>query len=286
MSACLVQAVPFVAPPSAAQERRGRLAECLASVAKLSAVTAASRLEVRGAPERAPSGNAELDALTGGLPRGCLSQICGGASSGRTSFALAALAAATARGEVCALVDASDAFDPESGAAAGMDFDKLLWIRCSENATRMPARERENRPMENRLEQALRAVDLLLQSGGFGLVVMDFSDIPHASLRRIPLASWFRFQRVLEPTPTIILILAQVPCAASCSSLLLELQPSPPPVAKPPARAEEVSSAAAPPHAELFSGLQIRGELQPCRGERKPPQPVRTRFQAAALRTG
>lgn len=286
MSACAVQAVPFPAPPSAAQDRRGALAECLASVPKLSAVTAASRLEVRGAPERAPSGTAELDRLTGGLPRGCLSQICGGASSGRTSLSLAALAAATRRQEVCALVDASDAFDPQSGAAAGIDFDKLLWIRCSEQASRAQARtSREHRPLENRIEQALRAVDLLLQSGGFGLVVMDFSDIPYTSLRRIPLASWFRFQRVVEPTSTVILILAQNPCAASCTSLLLELERGAFAVPKPPARVGP-ADVPRPAHAELFSGLQVCGELQPCRGQRKPPQPVRTQFTAASLRTG
>ena len=139
--------------------------------------------------------------------------------------------------------------------------------------------------MENRLEQALRAVDLLLQSGGFGLVVMDFSDIPYTSLRRIPLASWFRFQRVLEPTSTIILIVAQHPCAASCTSLLLELEPGTPAFSQP-ARGEPASHGRRPAHAELFPGLQVRGELQQCRGERKPPRSVHASFTAASLRTG
>jgi hypothetical protein len=43
------------------------------------------------------------------------------------------LARATQRGEVCALVDASDAFDPASAAAAGMEMSRLLWVRCGEN---------------------------------------------------------------------------------------------------------------------------------------------------------
>src|ERR1700687_522362 len=102
----------------------------LAALPKLAGVTPASRLEVRPSPEMGSSGIREIDALTGGLPRGCLSEICGSASSGRTSVLLAALAAATRREEVCALVDASDALDAVSAAAAGVDLERLLWVRC------------------------------------------------------------------------------------------------------------------------------------------------------------
>src|SRR5579859_3045920 len=96
-------------------------------------IAQASQLEIRPAPEMASSGIPALDALTGGLPRGCLTELCGPASSGRTTVLLAALAAATRRGEFCALIDASDALDPHSAAAAGIDLDRLLWVRCSES---------------------------------------------------------------------------------------------------------------------------------------------------------
>src|SRR6202171_5107060 len=99
---------------------------------KLAAVLPASRLDVPSAPEMVSSGIPQLDSLTGGLARGCLTEICGTASSGRTSVLLFALARATQRGEVCALVDASDAFDPASAAAAGMEMSRLLWVRCGE----------------------------------------------------------------------------------------------------------------------------------------------------------
>jgi hypothetical protein len=102
------------------------------AIPKLAAVVPASRLEVRPAPEMVSSGIPQLDALTGGLARGCLTEICGTASSGRTSVLLFALARATQRGEVCALVDSSDAFDPASAAAAGMEMSRLLWVRCGE----------------------------------------------------------------------------------------------------------------------------------------------------------
>ena len=101
----------------------------LAALPKLAGVTAASQLE-RPSPEMVSSGIPEIDRLSGGWPRGSLSEICGSASSGRTSVLLAALAAATRREEVCALVDATDALDAVSAASAGVDLDRLLWVRC------------------------------------------------------------------------------------------------------------------------------------------------------------
>jgi recombination protein RecA len=243
-------------------------------------VTPASQLDIRPAPEMVSSGAPAIDALTGGLPRGCLTEICGPASSGRTTLLLAALAAATRRGEFCVVVDASDALDPHSAAAAGVELDRLLWVRCGEEApqksrskpgcpiSRAPfareacpelvervgtscAREmgvhsqpafdfdqagrkenvrRENGWKENashqsehRLEQVLRATDLLLESGGFGLIVLDLGDLPPQSARHIPLTTWFRFRRAIEYTPTILLAIEQHPIAGSCSSLLLKL---------------------------------------------------------------
>src|SRR5690349_4301187 len=96
----------------------------LAASSKLTGVTPASRLTVRPSPEMVSSGVREIDGLTGGLPRGCLSEICGSASSGRTSVLLATLAAATQRQEVCALVDTTDALDAVSAAAAGIDLER------------------------------------------------------------------------------------------------------------------------------------------------------------------
>ena len=202
-------------------------------------VTPASRLEIRPAPEMVSSGIAALDRVTGGLPRGCLTEICGPASSGRTSVMLAALAAATRRGEFCALLDASDALDPKSASAAGIALDRFLWVRCGEDSpqghraiektnvadalVRGRASRRTSDAFEHRLEQLLRATDLLLESGGFGLIVLDLADLPPQSARRIPLTTWFRFRRAVEHKPTMLLSIEQQPIAGSCSSLLLQL---------------------------------------------------------------
>lgn len=184
-------------------------------------------LPAKPAPEAVPTGVAEVDALTAGLPRGALTEICGPASSGRTSLLLSLLATATGRGEVCALVDATDAFDPHSAAAAGVELKRLLWVRCGKAG----ARRREAGGSKNRLreslspvEHALKAADLLLAAGGFGVVAMDLGDVPPASARRIPLTSWFRFRRTVENTSTVLVVLEQEPCARTCASLVLRLE--------------------------------------------------------------
>src|SRR5215472_2056864 len=89
--------------------------------------------------ELQPSGITELDAvLGGGFPRGSLVELCGPASSGRTSLAFSLLAQATERQEACVFVDVSDSLDPISLAAAGVELPRLLWIRCGEIGDREP----------------------------------------------------------------------------------------------------------------------------------------------------
>jgi len=277
----------------------------LGSVSKLAHVTPASRLDVHPAPEMVSSGIAPLDGLTGGWPRGCLSEICGPASSGRTGVLLAALAKSTQNGEVCALVDAGDALDPASAEAAGVDLGKLLWVRCgkavlssqfpalSSRGKQMDRRNMdgleiaaERRGWELRLEQVLRVTDLLLQSNGFGMIVLDLGDIPVRSARQIPLASWFRFRRAIEHTPTVLLVVEQQPIAGSCSSVLLKVSGVRSQV--PGKQLSAVSSQLSgnrPTHAELLDKVEITAELLRSRLERKPVQSV-TSFRGHALWVG
>jgi hypothetical protein len=242
----------------------------LSAMPKLAGVMAASRLEIRPAPQMVSSGVREIDALTGGLPRGCLIEVCGPASSGRTSVLLAALAAATQRQEVCALVDISDAFNPHSAAAAGVNFERLLWVRCEGSKQKISSLQRhrdtaKNENVEKPVEQALRVTDLLLQSGGFGLVMIDLGDTSLKMARRIPLASWFRFQRAVEHTATVLFVISQVPCARTCTSLLLKVSGK-----KLSAVSSQLSAETSAAHARLLDGLQIQGEILRSRLERKP----------------
>jgi len=290
------------------EERCALLLNRLSALPKLTGVTAAARLEVRPAPEMVSAGIHAIDALTGGLPRGCLTEIFGAASSGRSSVLLAALAAATQRQEVCALVDVTDAFDPHSAAAARLALDRLLWVRCGHerkpqdreghdfnraNKTSLRVRALAcKRKIEGPVEQALRVTDLLLQSGGFGLVAIDLSDVPLKMARRIPLTSWFRFQRAVENTPTVLFVIGQVPCAQTCATLLLKLQASEKSVVGPwsSVLGERPTTndvrRIIPPHAQLLDGLQVEGELLRCRMERKPSRSVNAAFMTKMPRAG
>jgi len=347
--------------------------------------------------ELQPCGVAELDTLLGGgFPRGALVEVCGAASSGRTSLSLSLLAQATCRQEACAYVDVSDALDPMSVAAAGVDARRLLWVRCGganldhieaakkivgkedvsalaslqtgkslhsgllalnrpEAATqefpvqekphgfawthprdamrgvetsipgllrrppkapsyeemsfavrcageqvepdRQPPRRGENlqrrffsrRTMDSqnangsqevslgkqtawarvnakpwkRLEQALKTTDLLLHSGGWGVVVVDLGGISWIEARRIPIHTWFRFRRVVENSPTILLLLGEESCAKSCASLVLQCRR----VAEQWSSATNVLSGARDTHSEgqssfaVLQGFAVQGEI-------------------------
>ncbi len=257
----------------------------LSAIPKLAGVTSASRLEVRPALQMVSSGVREIDALTSGLPRGCLTEVCGSASSGRTSILLAALAAATQRQEVCALVDVSDALNPHSAAAAGVDFERLLWVRCGMQKSSSPQRHRVTEKKENAhrqserpLEQALRVTDLLLQSIGFGLVIVDLGDTPLKMARRIPLATWFRFQRAVEHTSTVLFVISQVPCAQTCASLLLKVSGKKLSAVSSQLSVENFPKQTYPTHAQLLDGLQVQGEILRSRLDRKPSRSVTAAF--------
>ena len=156
--------------------------------------------------ETLSTGIPEIDALTGGLPRGAISEIFGPASSGRTSLMYSMLAYASTHEETCALVDTNDAFAPTSAAAAGIDFDRLLWVRGAGN-----------------LEHAFKATDLLLHAGGFGLVILDIGDVAVQDTRRIISSWWYRFRHTVEARPTVLMVVSAEACTRSCSALTLEL---------------------------------------------------------------
>ena len=169
----------------------------------------AFKLHEKVAAETLSTGIDEVDGLTGGLPRGAITEIFGRGSSGRTSLIYSALAYATAHEEICALVDTNDVFAPTAATVAGIDFDRLLWVRCAAN-----------------LEQAFKATDLLLHAGGFGLVILDIGDVAGKEARRIISSWWYRFRRTVEDRPTALLVISEEACTRSCAALTLELHGS------------------------------------------------------------
>ncbi len=157
-------------------------------------------LRPKPAPDLLPSGIPGID-----IPRGTLTEIYGPPSSGRTGILIAALARATRRPEFCALIDAGDAFDPAGAASAGVQLPHLLWVRCGGSA-----------------EKALKATDLIVQAGGFGMVALDLAGVSARDARRISLASWFRLRKAVEKTPTALVAVEEQLNAGSCSTLQIE----------------------------------------------------------------
>jgi RecA/RadA recombinase len=148
------------------------------------------------------------DQLGGGVARGHLSEIVGPRSSGRATVLCRMLAAATDRGEAVALIDTCDRFDPESAAVAGIDLSKLLWVRERGDALR-----------------ALKAMNLVLQAGGFGLVAFDVADVHAAVLRQFPLTTWMRMARVIEGSQTTAVVIAAARLARSPGGVTIALEP-------------------------------------------------------------
>ncbi|MGA9352247.1 MAG: hypothetical protein WBV46_01060 [Terriglobales bacterium] len=160
-----------------------------------------------------PTGIAQIEEAVQGVPLHALTEICGSnlASSGKTSVLTSLLAQAT-RNHFCALVDAGDSFDPASGHAAGIYLPRLLWVRCGKSRVKLPP-----------LEQAFKVADVLLQSGGFGLIAVNLSGVPERVVRKVPLSSWFRFSRVIEKFPAALVFVAEEPHATSCAGLVLRV---------------------------------------------------------------
>lgn len=289
-----------------------------------------------------------MDALLeGGFPVGAITELSGSECSGRTSLALSFVAGITCAGSVAAWIDISDTLDPESAAAAGVDLDRLLWVRCGVAAAKQPRAayrfalpekyfqgaptikglhgggcgghprgevkglaqavgvllhpeaiaprcaepQRKARPEPQlfapssqpavpkkrlgksfskpwpRIEQALRVADLLLQAGGFSVIVLDLGGITPEFASRVPLATWFRYRAAAERTQASLLLLTQHPCVKSSGDLLLRFD----------------DGVACDGDAKVFTGMEHRVTVERCRFTqnvsnvfplRKPPQRV------------
>lgn len=343
----------------------------------------------RAAQPLIPTGNQEIDAiLEGGFAASAITELVGTRCSGRTTMAIACLAAITRSGNVGAWIDVSDALDPESVAANGVDLERLLWVRCGSsrkapdaayevalspsppvavhrhtgggsphprseardmpeaissmlrahgglydhqlrrekrsvgtpgvpnrplssrskdrveqvNSDRLPPRRGDNlaltprcaesqprreagQPSRDRLmvtpasqprhvpnsnpwqalDQALRATDLLLQGGGFSLIVLDLGGTPPELAWRIPMATWFRFRAACERGRASLLLLTQHPCARSSAERVLRME-----------------TGAMESDGRVMTGLLFQASMERRRDHAarivpigKPPQPVR-----------
>lgn len=151
------------------------------------------------------TGLAQFDeTIEGGLPKGAITELISPRlSAGSGSFIYTLLQAAQQDRYFLALIDGRDSFDPEP--LSHFRLRHLLWVRC------------------RKAIEAVKAADLLLRDGNFPLVILDLVLNRGEELRKIPPTSWYRLQRLVEPSPTALLILTRRSMVSSAQwKLVLE----------------------------------------------------------------
>lgn len=175
--------------------------------------------------------------LEGGLERGAMVELIGRRSSGRLSLVLTALAAATEAGEAAALVDLGDSLAPQDAAAAGVDLERLLWVR------------------PRRIKEVLASAEVILSSG-MPLVVLDLGMPPVPGGRGIE-AAWLRLARSARAQRTALLISSPYRASGTAAQSVLEVR-------RP--RAAWAGRGGAP---RLLAGIGADLELIKCRKARR-----------------
>ena len=163
-------------------------------MAHLSLVKNLSRLK----EEQKHSDEVLIDAAGVALIRGSLNEFAG--ISGKTSLLLSLLSKLTRNGEICAVVDTANSFDPCSAVLGGVELENLLWVKCGGN-----------------IERAFMAADYLVQAKGFGAVWLNLNGVPRHQLKQVPRTFWYRYRTRVKETPTLLLITAAEPVAGSAS---------------------------------------------------------------------
>ena len=142
-----------------------------------------------------PTGIPQLDKpLHGGLPKGALVEMVAEQhGSGSALLMTALLHRALGENKFTAVIDGQDSLDVTQ---LGEDLSRLLWVRCRSTA------------------EALKAADLILRDGNLPLVLLDLVSNPAAQLRKIPATTWYRFQRLMEQTSAVCVVLVPRPMVA------------------------------------------------------------------------
>src|SRR5947209_9193187 len=153
------------------------------------------------------TGVAELDLLLGGgFYTGALTEIISRcASSGGQSLIAQLLKITRARQQRVALIDAMDAFDPQSHEPDQLEH--LIWVRCHQG------------------KETIQAADILLRDANLALAIIDMRGAALADLRRIPSTAWYRLQRAVEPTSMAVIVQSTFPLVPS-AQVRLELDKS------------------------------------------------------------
>jgi RecA/RadA recombinase len=245
-----------------------------ATLTRLESLLAARRLDSTLARKDAEAGATlvttgitSLDtSLGGGWRRGEISEVLGQVSSGRASVLCATLAAATARGELVALVDTFDRVDPVTAAATGLDLSRVLWVR-GPSITPTTAVSRRDSIVGPAVLRAVRACDLIIRAGGFGVVALDLAGAPARALRELASSTWMRLAHANAGQQAVCLLVGEAPMGRSARGVSVRLTS---------ARRWSGNS----PQSRRFAGFEIQADLQQAR---RPVVPSSTWSLRAAV---
>ena len=191
------------------------------------------------------TGLPQLDELLGGegLPVGRMSEFYGPASAGKTSLVSRIMAGVTGRGACVAYVDFFNSLSPEFLQSAGVELENVLWVRgtgaepSGDNSARKNETCSGEDPEEDgreviALRRALKQVEILMQSGNFTLVVLDVVEPPSVrgeyapgpGRSMIPKVMWFRLQRAVEKSKSVLILISDRRLTSGASARVLYLQ--------------------------------------------------------------
>ena len=125
------------------------------------------------------------------------------------------------RGENLAFAVAPRCAEPQPRRVAAIPSSETMVLE-PQSAASTPSRRVTRKPWAA-LDQALRTTDLLLQGGGFSLIVLDMGSMPPEAVWRIPLATWFRYRAACERSRVSLLLLTRHPCARSSAEAVVRL---------------------------------------------------------------
>lgn len=123
------------------------------------------------------------------VKRGSIVEAAGQFSSGKTSFANSVISQLTNAGELCAIVDGNNGFDPYSASKAQMSLNSILWVKCHGD-----------------IKKAILSTDYLIQSKNFGAIWLNLNQFSKNELKALPKTYWYRYRTRIRETSTILLI--------------------------------------------------------------------------------
>jgi hypothetical protein len=157
------------------------------------------------------------------------------------------------------LVDTFDRVDPVTAAAAGLDLSRVLWVR-GPSLTPTTTASRRDTLVEGAVLRAIRACDLIVRAGGFGIVALDLAGAPQRALRELASSTWMRLAHANAGQSTVCLLVGEQPMGRSARGVSVKLTSS---------RRWSGTS----PQSRRFAGFEISADLQQAR---RPVAPVST----------